>query len=103
MDEMNRLNKDALERRKKAFRVRVNPSQDSELYPGAIDLEVTNTGSSWTVIRLMPDEVPKVIKALKGAIIPNTVLTNEQKNERIDALIAKSNTLAEFLQGMEEE
>ena len=62
MDEFNRI---SMERRKKLFEVKlVNPSRDADLYPGAIDLEITSNGSGWMSFRLMPDEVPKVAEAL---------------------------------------
>ena len=67
--ELKQMRQNTIESRKKNFKVKVvNPAMDAELYPGAVDLEITGNGSSWTSIRLMPDEVPKVIEALQKSM-----------------------------------
>ena len=65
--ELNRLRKEAAKLRKKDFRARVRrPSMVADIYPDAVDLEITPNGRQWTSITLMPDEIPKVIKALQN-------------------------------------
>ncbi len=67
--ELEKLRKEAREYRKKYFKAQIRkPSMVADIYPDAVDLEITPNGRQWTSITLMPDEVPKVIEALQKAL-----------------------------------
>jgi hypothetical protein len=87
--EMDKMNKEALERRKGTFNVRViSPGRDAELYPGSVDLDITSNGYSWMTFKLMPDEVPKVIEALHR-VARQDYLTNRVLDlcDKVDRLV----------------
>ena len=87
--ELEQMRLNTIESRKKNFQVKVvNPSMDADMYPGAIDLEMTTNGSCWSSFRLMPDEVPKVIEALQNSMGYAT-------NTQVVLLLKKIEQLAE--------
>jgi hypothetical protein len=56
-----------LEYRRKNFAVKVRRDHDRLWHPNGITLSVTTNGYQWSAISLLPEEIDRVIAALKAA------------------------------------